>query len=365
MRRILSFLAASALLLALMNAGMWAACSPKPGDESNTSETAKEASAEAAPDSSGEAVTETTTETPAETVAEVTPDAAPDLAPDKTPDLAPDKTPDLAPDKTPRESTPGNRLLGEECAVTSDCKSGLGFSCVDPGGLNKKVCTKSCSANADCDSISGGAGNGLCDKHPGITSYCLSKCTSDAECAALANTPVCATTESHCWVRKPLGDSCARESECATGLKCVDPGGLGKKICTKACVAAADCGAGSLCDVSHPGLAKNYCLKPCTKDTTCALFNNTPICASEGHCWTKKDIGGTCADSKQCTTGLDCKDPGSLGAKVCTKSCTADGDCPGGKCQNSQCLPRCTTKADCGSYSTIFACNTNGYCWKN
>ncbi|TNE48269.1 MAG: hypothetical protein EP343_16790 [Deltaproteobacteria bacterium] len=281
----------------------------------------------------------------------------PEPGPEPTDDAS--TTKEDGPEAPPQDNTSsGNKLLGEECQVTSECKTD--FKCVDPGGLGKKVCTKTCTDNPDCPSGS------LCDKHPPLTSYCVPTCTNDSECnTAYAHTPVCAS-EGHCWVPKPMSDACERDSECATGLKCADPGGLGRKVCTAVCTGDSDCsaGGGGFCDKSHPGLTTTYCLKKCTQDTDCALLPSTSVCSSEGHCWGQKPIGGTCSTDAQCQTGLTCADPGNLGSKVCTKSCTADGDCPNGKCQDSQCLPRCSQDAECSSFTTLFKCDAKGYCWK-
>lgn len=86
------------------------------------------------------------------------------------------------------------------------------------------------------------------------------------------------------------------------------------------------------------------------------------VCAALVACGTSSDVDAYrvgCTANAQCGTGL-CQTGGGYPGGLCTRACSANGDCPSGwSCiSNSSgiCLRNCTTTADCASLSAGYVC---------
>ncbi|MCC6750704.1 MAG: S1 family peptidase [Deltaproteobacteria bacterium] len=108
--------------------------------------------------------------------------------------------------------------------------------------------------------------------------------------------------------RKPLGDRCASSSECVANL-CV--GFQGAKVCSR------------LCSLSAPSCPQGFACQPASGDKGACIALSA----------VKAPLGGSCAGSDQCESGLCGAGPD--GATFCTQLCTPSTGCGEGM----ECLP--------------------------
>lgn len=271
--------------------------------------------------------------------------------------------PEPQPEPTPETAPLGS--LGTPCQNNTTCTQG---QCLDIFGLGQKLCSLPCKKNTDCPSQS------ICQRPKAWEGFCMPACQRPQDCATrYPHTPLC-TSEGHCWTPKRIGFSCLRKDECTTGLDCVDPGGVGEKICTQACTEdpsdpRGSCGGNFYCEAHLGPGSPGFCVPLCQKPEDCRSFSAMPHCNFEGHCWRAylNDFR-LCTDSTLCLSGL-CKQPKDLHTTICTYECSQDSDCPlRTRCSGASpqsiglCLPSCTSHADCAPYLDLQTCETNGFC---
>ena len=276
------------------------------------------------------------------------------------------------------------------CTSTRDCQTPL--KCDAAAKPNGK-CVE-CLADADC-----GSGNKTC-----TGGTCVTKCASDADCGGLkCNTGSglcveCLATDdcqlgNICNTSNNCVPGCASTRDCPSPLKC-EPS-LGSNGACVQCLADADCGAGAKCVsnncqqtcTSDANCTAGHCDTPsgkcveCLEDAHCALgticisesctpgCNDTPDCPQPKKCNTSTSPG-QCVD---CMTNTDCATNGTCTAgkciypgKQCGEACTfGSTDCAQGLTCGyflQQCLPICTTAAECPDSQCLVFGGTSGVC---
>ncbi|MFO0573438.1 MAG: hypothetical protein U1A78_05535 [Polyangia bacterium] len=240
--------------------------------------------------------------------------------------------------------------VGAPCKRDSHCASGLLCLCGSeqpgrdgtcPGGLGAGLCTKSCDggscpAGSVCIDLSrtqaalvpdGGSGDAF--RRPICVPGCAAaKCRSDLVCRDL---PVLATGGR---AGDPLkwGRGCFAQTPGGVGAACLAPDG---KPDATAC-------ATGLCEgLGLRGLCTAACGSGCPSEAACATWNSPlPPAPSGPRCLARCDSMRLCGDPL-----LDCLSDGGSGSlgfrltgepagtTVCApRRCTADPDCPGGRC---------------------------------
>ncbi len=266
----------------------------------------------------------------------------------------------------------GSVREGLACGSTFDCGGGSGTDFCKNIGKGGGVCVaganlgKACKSNADCGV------NGLCDSpddpmcsahDAGRTDlrsfackessdHCIGgptpdkKCMTDDQCSVGDNLGVCGN-ECNNLSRHP-GTCNSPDHASTTGVGTIGDGivvtstAIGVMMDAGTCGLAATCTGtgfpaqpqacttGAACAVGTPCIA-GACLKPCTVNSECS---NGGLC-KPGFC------AGVCTGDlgtagMTCVTNLICT---GAGAGVCAlggsfgNACTADTDCPSGKCQ--------------------------------
>ncbi|HYP88108.1 MAG TPA: hypothetical protein VEQ59_08135 [Polyangiaceae bacterium] len=177
--------------------------------------------------------------------------------------------------------------LGSRCNYDGDCDS---KSCdsvatgTDSGGSVQRlgICTKPCTASADCGEGSSCVAAG--------TAHCLPHCETSADCSVgscFNATSVDGDTTQVCWPKSPEGAYCYQPSDCQSGN----------------CVAERCASAGGQAN----GAA-------CTKDEDC----QSRACQS-GHCRGQALQGDACEATADCAVGTCCSSGAQ--AKTCALSC--------------------------------------------
>lgn len=163
-------------------------------------------------------------------------------------------------------------------------------------------------------------------------------------------------------------ETCGDSSDCSISTDvCVEipaiSGGSSQNSCTYECDQDSDCFAGGRC-MSFDGL-RNFCVQACTTSSQCEIgwscFDPEDgdgfVCLpGTGAPIPTQSTYDSCSSSDQCIdTADECfaysTDTASVGS--CTRSCTADSQCPSGRClsldggTSSQCMQICTTDASC------------------
>ena len=260
---------------------------------------------------------------------------------------------------------------GAECASTRDCPSPLTCSaagrCVSSGFC---VGSASCDADAQCQSGLHCA-NGCCT--PGTAG----SCAKDADCSAHPSTPVCDLAQGACVACVTAADcgpgnlcqanACVAQQGCSSSGECRDP----TPVCDVAlhacvaCLSAADC-ADPLrpnCDASHHCVASaacrddGDCAKPAPKcqpgSGRCVACLSTADCPAPLVCDPKqlvclKPQATTCTVDADCASNPAAPRCGPGGACV---ACTADAQCPAGEaCLGNACAVRqCGADTDCAA----------------
>lgn len=334
-----------------------------------SSESSAEIAAEPRPESSLEPTQELRTENVQEADAapehEVTSELPPEATPEKPRETVNEPTAEAEPIPEPTPETAPAGSLGTPCQNDGQCTQGR---CLAIIGLGQTLCSLPCKQNTDCPT------NSQCQRPKAWEGFCMPACQRNADCATLyPHTPLCAS-EGHCWSPKRMGVSCLRKDECAIGLDCVDPGGVGEKVCTQTCVEdpsdpRASCGGNFFCEAHMGAGSTGFCVPLCQKSEDCRPFSAMQHCNFEGHCWRSylNDFR-LCTDPTTCLSGL-CKQPKDLHTTICTSECTQDSDCPlRTRCSGASpqttglCLPSCTSHTDCAIYTDLQTCETNGFC---
>jgi hypothetical protein len=162
-------------------------------------------------------------------------------------------------------------LLGFRCDSTLDCMMG---ECTDVG-TPFKLCSMSCSDNAECTRYDGQQGRFLCNP----AHRCV---TPDAF----------------------RGSPCDRDGDCGTGLVCArNPVDAGQGNCMPPCDAAGRCEA-------RGGIAH-----------TCLPFPDGHNVCYPGY------FEVPCTADDQCLPGLSCRSLGGGQPSVCTSLCASDDEC--------------------------------------
>jgi hypothetical protein len=227
---------------------------------------------------------------------------------------------------TPRCDTAAGYCVG--CLTDADCTNRYSSSC------NPNHVCSNCRSSADC--VLASAPICACS-FLGVGSAGCVQCISDADCGdprlgcqdgqcviACVTNADCATTDALAF-GKICNIATRRCVLCTSDIDCA-PGGLHcsptDNLCAQ-CVKDTDCGDGSLgCD-----RGTRTCIIPCTTDTQCSGANsgNTPVCN---------------------TTTMRCA------------SCLSDMSCAQGYVCETECVRRCLTNADCGTYTCDMTSHT-------
>lgn len=142
-------------------------------------------------------------------------------------------------------------------------------------------------------------------------------CVTGTNCNDPGNSGICAAPEvcdpvsGQCVVPGPLSSDCLVDAQCASGqctpLSALRLGGTGS-ICTLACCADADCGAGEICWASGSG---------------------TKVCIDEARLGRTRGAGGegtSCTADTNCQSGICVDDAVD---DLCLANCGSDADCSG------------------------------------
>jgi len=237
---------------------------------------------------------------------------------------------------------------GDACTATADCASGVCSSadhiCCDSdcaGTCESCVGTKTGKANGACNPLPAGS-NADNDCAPGATTCgTTGSCDGNRKCAFAAATTPC------------TGSSSCSGSQLTTTPAACD----GKGTCVPGTPAVSACPGGVTC------MSATACLpSSCSADTSCTSGS---YCDLGTHtCTAKKDLGGACSGTNQCTSGF-CADGvccnnacgGTCEACVKTKTGVSDGHCAAvssGTDPDSECAADGTA---CGHTGL---CNQNG-----
>ncbi|MGE0788237.1 MAG: hypothetical protein AB7S26_21370 [Sandaracinaceae bacterium] len=301
-------------------------------------------------------------------------DAGPMPGVDAGPMMRVDAGPMMGTDAGPMPGTdagPLGRYL-DRCATSADCMSGR---CVpDVGGTN--MCTRTCSAHADCavehvcasgecrrDDIgtvcSGAAGCvlNLCAGNPmtGIgrcthTCASASECPAGYACADAGGAFVCVDIEQPC-ATCPTGQCLASGQGCTSPCRSVADCPLGiptmgytctSGLCVPSPFVLGPDPIGATCSASGtntcrsggclPSVSRNLCTQRCSEQGGCGPgYGCTPTDDGMGGVLLVCDVAGTGALGSACTTGGQCDSGLCAGSPgYCTRLCTTDLLCPTG-----------------------------------
>lgn len=227
----------------------------------------------------------------------------------------------------PVEPPPDPGGMGETCATSDQCETGL----CDGG-----VCTTSCDlvrgagcpADWYCDAR-GSCGDGVCLQGDAGSGRIGASCTADVECA----TRLCADDGSGGRCSTPCdpggnevcgaGTACVATLDgCGACLASSGEDGVGGGGFGTGCGSAGDCRSGWCFE---PG-AQGVCTAPCGVDGSCpgGFECDGSMCAPAGGA-----LGDTCLSRADCATGM-CGHAGGDVEGLCTMSCTDDATCGAG-----------------------------------
>jgi hypothetical protein len=265
---------------------------------------------------------------------------------------------------------------GKPCPKSGTCNTGLRCdrtttTCVPPGGPGTDCSTGSsaCDATSFCDNATD-----TCVALPTAGQACRTsspRCTASAFC-----------NNNTCQPKLGSGVTCTGFDSCESGLFCDSSMSPASCKATKAaggtCTTVTQCQAGLRC-------TGGFCAAPKTAGQTCSGFND---CEDSLYCdrvlrtcnalvYTLKAGESCTADSRSCTTGLNCKGAaanadggvgmvGSCTAKALGDSCTRFGsNCP----EHAFCnlsvdggSGSCTTSAVGSPCSFASECQAGGFC---
>ena len=301
---------------------------------------------------------------------------------------------------------PGTSGVCVQCVYNTNCLTPTASQC--QGSTNTCI---ACTESSHCSHLPSA---GVC-KDPETAGTCV-QCISNTNCSNAAaaqcsasNTCIACTEDNHCTHLSPKSKckdpttagrcvQCIEDADCpytsanckSDTNSCVGCGsnshcsrfsstpvcktpGAGTGVCVE-CVSHSDCPSETAAQCS---LGTNTC-GPCTANTACAHFTDTPVCKNPGETGTcvqcvvdadcptaaAAQCSGSntcipCTDSNQCThlAGTPvCKDPGATGTCV---QCVVDSDCPSksaAKCSANVCVP-CTDSEQCTRFSGTTMCS--------
>lgn len=287
--------------------------------------------------------------------------------------------------------------------MCDDRADGLKRFCAS-GRCDATMCRTPCQSNTDClapgETATCGA-NGTCEGWLGST------CTSDDDCTRMWCDPAtnfngvveCAPRNcdyqdascpdgTYCFTNALVGPEpsdllsvCLPELEggaasgatcdaaelCETVFWCLDWGPAGSR-CSPPCLSNADCGQGQSCAVLSQDAST------VVSDVPVAALCVPVDSASSPACQTRFDCpSGECfvyaTPNIDPSTGLPHADGGVTSAGVCgalvgapnKSACTNNAECASGICGQGNCLPACTSQADCAGLSYAAYCAGQRY----
>jgi hypothetical protein len=265
--------------------------------------------------------------------------------------------------------------LGSPCVRSSDCADKL--VCITtnskdvvnlfPGGY----CSRYCLSDKDCPS------DGKCVGNICILTDC-SRCTR--------NNYICYEGK-YCVADMKVGDHCTGSSDCPTG-NCMYGERFPYGYCTLECKEGGDCplSAGGVCaNFEGKEDSSKICAYRCKADSECRTSDKyacrlTYVDSAElggtymTVCSGIDNLGATCKEDKDCSSGLSCIDKseivkdrqvkgGDFSEKVCSKTCKTDKDCHTIACKEGD--ENCLKTARCIDNYCLRGCEVDEHCAKN
>lgn len=224
---------------------------------------------------------------------------------------------------------------GPACAMNSQCS--LGELC--RGG----ECVPGCEDDRDCPSQSP-----FCDVTLGPQGACAA-CLQDTDCPGAGEACVDGRCAAACSAENPA---------CPDDLLCDEASGL----CVD-CRGDSDCPLGQICErqVCEAGCREN---RDCPNDLVCGpdqqciegcTTSPTDSCPLGMHCDTGACVVGCNGDDARCGEGRVCVL--NEGRYRCGVGCMQSDECPNGRaCVDGTCQVGCTTNADCGQFTPRPVC---------
>jgi hypothetical protein len=252
----------------------------------------------------------------------------------------------------------GGCTMAADAGQQGDCATGL--SCLTDARLPGGLCSKPCTADADCgtgntcvDIGQGKACFRACD--PGVIGSCgrtdwvcqptganSGLCNPSCKSAALAGD--CGSDQLACQAdgtcTTAAGSSGAYEScgteNCQAGLDCLSfQGGSGDPICFPDCTSAA-CPAGSQCAIGVSNSTTKACTKECSTDAdcvggfTCQTSGGKKICLPPQPAGTQQPYQACGGANGACVDTAGCLSTAGAASGVCFTDCTASAAACGG-----------------------------------
>lgn len=282
----------------------------------------------------------------------------------------------------------GDKVMWYVCDMV--CYDVLVDTCTQGEVCVKDACAISCDSDDDCGA------NAICDNNGVLHTQ---TCGEDGTCAE--TTVDCAALGQACIVNECV-QSCSTDSDCPGGGA---PYCEGNRVTQYACQSYCFLVMDMDCAVNGEKCNEGSCAPPCESDADCEGLYDTycsnmglvhPVCTDGGTCGvattdceaqgmvcTGDQCAPTCEDISQCPGGsegpLCTLDPKAGVYRVTAQGC-GNGYCyswelgacaPGEGCQDGQCLPPCTTSADCpaggavicsGNSRVQHTCSPTGFC---
>lgn len=268
----------------------------------------------------------------------------------------------------------GSKKLGEACSSSQECATSVcgpsdgKYMCTQLCGSGKPACPsgyqcfqvssgasacfpaakkkgigEACAGSSECNS-------GLCIGKSGGGGTCVQPCTTDSQCGSgYACSPLSGGGGACSKLGdKKLGDPCSTPSQCASGT-CLAVNG--KSVCSASCASTVDCPCGNECTTFQSG--KKYCIAgkkvacvqnkgACTADSECVsdlCLNNlcTPTCSIFS-------AASGCPEGKGCVR-LEATNPKGVcstkGPEGFGAPCSNDTGCVALFCDDGKCGQAC------------------------
>ncbi len=246
------------------------------------------------------------------------------------------------------QGSPCSGLDGSALALGGAvCRRNDRYVCNGPDSFEIQDCAKDCGPYPAVD----GCVVDACE-------LCAESCAGDGGCAP---DHYCGA-DSRCQPAAAEGEPCQRNATCKsgscrqapsgarfcvlTGFACADPNGAGLVTGEGRCIAG---------DLYRCAAPDTFSIDPCTRD--CGLLAPVDGCAEASCLPCPRD----CAVDADCTAEAFCGEQSACAAKRPDgRSCTRDGMCRGGHCQNGFCCTAgdcCAAPGDCpATYAAPAAC---------
>lgn len=290
-----------------------------------------------------------------------------------------------------RPPNPGGGSLGTICQKDGNCAANLCYE-----GRFQTFCSLPCINDSDCtqagyhceqkavpDKQGSDRQITICVQNDPKPCTTRTDCSGGNACAVVVNEDQTAL-ERVCVPNpqgSPTGASCNADADCLSNV-CIN------NACAAPCRDRSVCGSGQECktnNITKSGLTGSFRVcetlprEECTSTGTCSdatricsqIGQTSPGAPAKAYCQFPnsggKNLGSTCSASSQCRSALCMSDFGGNQSPFvgeCSKACTSTSQCGGGQLctsfptQNTQvgiCQQRCSTNADCASFS-------NGVC---